>query len=432
MKSLWKQDTPLDPTFAPINSSLCADWFLLPYEIRLQRAHTKTLEAAGILTATERGEVEYALEQIEIRFGQAPCPSSAAEDLHTWMEGAIVELIGKTGTKIHAARSRNDQVATLLLLYLAAEGERLGKEISSLVAVCCRRALEWSDAVFPLQTHAQFAVPGTVGFWVLRYAVSLDRIRQHAAYFTDRWRRFCPLGSGAAAGSSIPIDRCVQASELGFEQPSLNALASTSTRDECLEYLFLAAQTSLHLQSFAADVISFSQTPFGWTNYPRAFGTGSSMMPNKTNPDAMELLRGESCAILAALPQAMMLLKGLPSGYNRDLQCIKPIVHKTADGMLSLLRMTTAFLEQLQFDRDRLKTSLALGNLDATLRMERLVTQGVPLRKAHATVAAELRTASSNTPSDDLDCSAYQTIGGANPKETQRVAEAILASLERT
>lgn len=432
MKSLWKQDAPLDPTFAPINASLCEDWFLLPYEIKLQRAHARTLEAAGILTASDRGEVDRALEQIESRFGQAPCPSSEAEDLHTWMEGAIVERIGEAGAKIHTARSRNDQVATLLLLYLVAEGERLWCEIASLVAVCCRRALEWREDVFPLQTHAQFAVPGTVGFWVLRYAVSLDRMRQHASYFTDRWRQFCPLGSGAAAGSSIPIDRRVQARELGFDQPSLNALASTGTRDECLEYLFLAAQTSLHLQSFAADVIAFSQTPFGWTNYPRAFGTGSSMMPNKTNPDAMELLRGESCAILAALPQAMMLLKGLPSGYNRDLQCIKPIVHRTAESLTALLRMTTAFLEQLQFDQDRLKASLTLGNLDATLRMERLVTQGVPLRKAHATVAAELRTGSAAAPGDDLDCSAYQTIGGANPKETQRVAEAILSSLDFT
>jgi len=422
----------LNATFAPINASLSDDWFLLPYEIKLQRAHAKTLEAAGILTASERGEVDRALEQIESRFGQAPCPSSDAEDLHTWMEGAIVELIGETGARIHTARSRNDQVATLLLLYVVNKGEELGRQLASLTAVCCRRALEWRENVFPFQTHAQFAVPGTVGFWILRYAVSLDRIRQHAAYFTDRWQTFCPLGSGAAAGSSIPIDRRVQASELGFEQPSLNALASTSTRDECLEYLFLAAQTSLHLQSFAADVISFSQTPFAWTNYPRAFGTGSSMMPNKTNPDAMELLRGESCAILAALSQATMLLKGLPSGYNRDLQCIKPIVHRTAESLAALLRMTTAFLEQLQFDREKLRASLTLGNLDATLRMERLVAEGVPLRKAHATVAAELRTASAAAASDDLDCSAYQTIGSANPKETQRVAEAILAALERT
>jgi argininosuccinate lyase len=223
MAVLWKQDVPLDPTFAPINASLREDWFLLPYEIRLQRAHALTLEAAGILTSSERRDVDRGLDQIESRFGQSPCPTSDAEDLHTWIECSLVELIGETGKKVHTARSRNDQVATLLLLYLIAEGEGFGRSLSSLVALCCRRALEWREDLFPLQTHAQFAVPGTVGFWILRYAVSLDRIRGHAAYFRNRWREFCPLGSGAAAGSSIPIDRRVQARELGFEQPSLSA-----------------------------------------------------------------------------------------------------------------------------------------------------------------------------------------------------------------
>jgi len=271
-----------------------------------------------------------------------------------------------------------------------------------------------------------------VGFWILRYAVSLNRIRGHAAYSTEGSREFCPLGAGAAAGSSIPIDRRVQARELGFEQPSPNALTSTSTRDECLEYLSLAAQTSLHLQSFAADVIAFSQTPFGWTNYPRAFGTGSSMMPNKTNPNAMELLRGESCAVIAALPEAVMLLKGLPSGYNGDLQCIKPIVRRTVEKLDAPLRTSTGFLAKLEFDRDRLKACLAMGHLDATLRMERMVRQGIPLRQAHGMVAAKLRTPPASTEGGDLDCGAYQTLGGANPEETRRAAEAILSSLDST
>jgi len=432
MAALWKQDVPLDPTFAPINASLREDWFLLPFEIKLQGAHARALEAAGILTASEREDLDRALEQIQRRFGEASCPESDAEDLHTWIEARLVDLTGETGKKIHTGRSRNDQVATLLVLYLIAEGERLAQQLATFVRIGCRRALDWSEFVFPLQTHTQFAAPGTVGFWALRYVVTLDNLRRSALYFSDRWRQYCPLGSGAVAGSSIPIDRRLQARELGFVQPSQNALASTTTRDECLDYLFLAAQTALHLQSLATDVIAFSQTPLAWTTYPRAFSTGSSMMPNKTNPDAMELLRGECCAIVTALQEAMMLMKGLPSGYNRDLQCIKPILHRTAERLAALLRMTNAFLEQLQFDRERLKTCLTLGNLDATLRMERLVAEGVPLRKAHATVASELRTASAAAASNDLDCSAYQTLGGANPEETRRVAEAILSSLDST
>lgn len=390
------------------------------------------MEAAGILTPSERRDVDRGLDQIESRFGQSPCPTSDAEDLHTWIEDLLVELIGESGKKIHTARSRNDQVATLLLLYLITQGEVLCRRLSSLVALCCRRALEWREDPFPLQTHAQFAVPGTVGFWILRYAVSLDRIRGHVAYYRDRWREFCPLGSGAAAGSSIPIDRLIQARELGFGQPSLNALASTGTRDECLEYLFLAAQTSLQLQSFAADIIAFSQTPFSWTNYPREFGTGSSMMPNKTNPDAMELLRGEGCSIIAALPEAMMLLKGLPSGYNRDLQCIKPIVRRVVEKLDALLQMSTAFIATLDFDRERLKSSLRVGHLDATLRMERMVVRGIPLRQAHRMMAEQLHEPSASTNASDLNCCDYQTMGSAQPEETRRVAEAILSTIDST
>lgn len=430
----------------------------------MQGAHARALEAAGILTAGEREDVARSLERIQRQFGEASCPESDAEDLHTWIEARLVELIGDTGKKIHTARSRNDQVATLLVLYLISEGQRLAKQLSITVGVCCRRALDWSEYVFPLQTHTQFAAPGNVGFWVLRYAVPLDGIRRHALYLTDRWRQYCPLGSGAVAGSSIPIDRSIQARELGFVQPSPNALASTGTRDECLEYLFLAAQTALHLQSFATDVIAFSQTPFAWTIYPRAFSTGSSMMPNKTNPDAMELLRGDCCAIVTALPEAMMLMKGLPSGYNRDLQSIKPIVRRTAEKLDALLRMTTAFLEKLDFDRQRLAESLKMGRVDATLRMERLVVQGTPLRDAHGIVAAELGTqderhegtearshegtkarsvprqlwsgqarvhegTNARRHDENEYTESYQTVGSASPAETRRVAKEILSSL---
>ena len=342
----------------------------------------------------------------------------------------LVDLIGETGKKIHTARSRNDQVATLLLLYLIAQGERLTELLTKFVQACCRRALEWSEYVFPLQTHTQFAAPGTVGFWVVKYAVTLDQVRRRALYFASEWRRYCPLGSGAVAGSSIPVDRHVQARELGFAQPSPNALASTSTRDECLEYLFVAAETALHMQSFAADVIAFSQTPFAWTKYPKGFGTGSSMMPNKTNPDAMELLRGGGCAIVAGLHEAMMLMKGLPSGYNRDLQCIKPIVRRTAENLDALLGMTTAFLEKLDFDRERLAASMKLGNLDATLRMERLVLEGTPLREAHRRVATELETQSVQEQTGrETGAGAYRTVGSASHEETCRVAKELLAGL---
>jgi argininosuccinate lyase len=410
--------------------SLQQDWFLLPFEIKLQAAHARALEAAGILTPREREQINACLEQLQRDFGGAACPQSDAEDLHTWIETQLVDLVGEAGKKIHTARSRNDQVATLLVLYVIEAGRRLEQNLARFVRVCASRALDWSDYVFPLQTHAQFAAPGSLGCWILRFAVTLERIRRHAIYFVDQWKLYCPLGSGAVAGSSIPIDRRIQATELGFAHPSPNALASTGTRDECLEYLFLAAQVALHLQSLAADVIAFSQTPFGWTIYPRGFGTGSSMMPNKRNPDAMELLRGECCSILAAPQEALFLLKGLPSGYNRDLQTIKPFVHRTVEKLDELVSMATAFLEALDFDPDRLKESLGLGDIDATLRMEQLVMQGMPLREAHGAVAKQIGGGAMSTSSDGkLNAGAYQTVGCASPAETRRVAAEILSHL---
>lgn len=378
--------------------------------------------------------IDRAVGEIEREFGDAPCPATDAEDIHTWIESKLVEFAGEAGRKIHTARSRNDQVATLLVLYLIDAGQRLASRFAGLTRVFCERAKAWSDLAFPLQTHAQFAAPGTVGFWALRYAVAFERSRDFLALCLGAWRKCCPLGSGAVAGSSIGIDRRIQAMELGFDGPSPSALYSTTARDECLELLAVMAHASLHLQSFAADIIAFSQTPFGWTKYPTAFGTGSSMMPNKANPDAMELLRGECSGILSAHAHALTLLKGLPSGYNRDLQCLKPIVRGTVEKLAFLVEMTTAFMGELDFDRDRLSAAMQQGHIDATLRMEAKVREGTPLRDAHHAVAEELTRSASPPVSDvaSLTVDQYTTIGSASPAETRRVANDLLAKLRPT
>lgn len=425
MRTLWKQDASLHPTFAKLNRSLEDDWFLLPYELDLQAAHAQTLQAAGILTESECADIRAALDRIGGAWSGKPCPDSTAEDIHTWIEQALTEAVGDAGRKIHTARSRNDQVATLLKMYVIEAAGQLADSFRLLASVFCTRAKDWADAIFPLQTHAQFAAPGSAGFWSLRYAAAFDRMRQRCVACVEQWQKTCPLGAGAVAGSSIPIDRNVQADMLGFAAPAVNALDATTTRDECLELLALIAQAGLHLQSFAADVIGFSQTPFAWTVYPKAFGTGSSMMPNKTNPDAMELLRGECAALQAAHGQALILLKGLPSGYNRDLQCIKPLVKNAVEKLGELCAMTHAFVEQLDFDRKKLEAALTSGHIDATLRMEQMVLDGTPLRDAHHAVAASLESGGSAYSADS-----YRTIGSASPSETRRIADSLLADLE--
>jgi len=415
-----------------LNRCLEEDWFLLPFELKLQRAHARALEAARILSALEHQALRTALDAIEREFGQAACPRSEAEDLHTWVEERLIASAGEAGRKVHTARSRNDQIATLLKMYVIDAGGRLKQDLAELVRVACHKAQAWADLAFPLQTHQQFAAPGSVGFWVLRYATGFDRVRRRLELSLREWRQYCPLGAGAVAGSSIPIDRRIQARELGFAEPAPNALDVTSTRDECLELLALATPFALHLQSLATDVIVFSQTALGWTRYPAEFATGSSMMPNKANPDAMELLRGECNAVTAAHAELVSILKGLPSGYNRDLQCVKPVVRRGAEKLHALADMAAAFLERLEFDPQRLAAALQQGNTGATLRMEENVLAGVPLREAHHAVATEVGDATDGSaPVIDSPLTRYRTLGSTNPSEVRRVADVILASLGR-
>ena len=387
----------------------------------------------GILSAAEHELLRGALDAIEGECSALPGPEVEAEDLHTWIEGKLTELTGAAGRKIHTARSRNDQIATLLKLYVIDVGERLAGELRELIRVSCERARTWAEFAFPLQTHQQYAAPGSVGFWVLRYATSFERVRRHLDACLKEWRRYCPLGAGAVAGSSIPLDRAIQARELGFAEPAPNALDATSTRDECLELLAVGTQLGLHLQSLATDVIVFSQTALGWTRYPTEFATGSSMMPNKANPDAMELLRGECNAVAASHAELVSILKGLPSGYNRDLQCVKPVVRRGAEKLHAAAQLAKAFLERLEFDRERLAAGLRLGNVGATLRMEEQVCRGTPLREAHRAVAEEVSATSDEaTPLIDTPLERYRTLGSANPAEVRRVAGELLESLGYT
>jgi argininosuccinate lyase len=423
MAALWRQKTELHPTFAPRNRCLPEDWFLLPYELKLQRAHGEALRAAGILSTAEFDALCAALEHLEQQYGGADCPESDTEDLHTWVEAALTTLAGDVGRRIHTARSRNDQVATLLALYAVDAGRQLRAQLGQLIECCCARAAAWADIAMPLHTHQQFAAPGSAGFWILRFVAGFERVRRRLEWCVNEWRQTCPLGSGAVAGSSVPIDRAIQARALGFAAPSPNALDSTSTRDACLELLAVGTQLALHLQSLAADVILFAQTPLGWIRYPPAFATGSSMMPNKANPDAMELLRGECNAVFAAQVEVVAILKGLPSGYNRDLQCIKPALRRGMETLHGLLAMTTAFVEQLAFDEARCAAALQLGHVGATLRMEEHVQAGEPLRSAHHAVAEEV--AAGADPADPRIVDPlyrYATAGGSHPDEVRRLA----------
>ncbi len=396
----------------------------------MQRAHVAALREAAILNDAERLAVLAALDDVERSFIAQDCPESSAEDLHTWIEGAVIERAGDAGRKLHTGRSRNDQIATLLKLYVIQSSSQIEAALREWVLTTTEKAIRWADVTAPMQTHAQFAAPGTMGFWILRYAVSAERIMRLFSTARDQWEEHCPLGSAAVAGTSIPIDRDIQAASLGFRRPSLNALDSTSTRDECLQLLAILTQLSLHYQSFAADLLGFSQTPFGWVAYPAAFASGSSMMPNKVNPDAMELLRGRCCSVQAAYVQLLLILKGLPSGYNRDLQCCKPIVHAAVQETLTLTGLLTAFLADLEWNEQALLAALSQGRMAATLEMERKVLQGMPMRIAHHEVAASVDQCGNEAQPNDVR--KYRSAGSAHPDETRRIANEIRRRLLAT
>lgn len=425
MATLWKQKQPLHPLFAELQGCLHDDWFLLEHEIALQAAHATVLLEAGVIDASTHADVGAALDHLTQEWSGAPAPDSTAEDLHTWIEEQITAACPEGGRRIHTARSRNDQVATLLLLHLRSAATELDAALGTFIATAAQRAIDWSHLQMPLQTHAQFAAPGSVGAWPLRFAASLSRSQRHLRFLRGEWAHWCPLGAGAVAGSSIAIDRQRQATLLGFDEPWPSSLDATSSRDACLELLAWSTGVALQLQSLATDGQGFAQTPFGFTKYPSALATGSSMMPNKSNPDALELLRGEANAVAAAHVQAVLLLKGLPSGYQRDLQCIKPLVRAVPETLSRLLALATVYLEALEFDADHLERALEQGDIGATLRMEARVASGAALRDAHHVESDGPGAASSH-----LDARAYQTTGSASPHHVREAARAFLQAGE--
>lgn len=418
MSTLWKTREPLHPLFAEIQDCLDDDWFLLDHEIALQRAHGAVLHAAGLLDDAQFAGLGEALDDIAATFDAGAVPASDAEDIHTWIENEITERCPGAGRRIHTARSRNDQVATLLLLHLRSAGARLASAVDALRAVLVRRAEDWADLQMPLQTHQQFAAPGSVGAWPLRYAASLSRTSRHLAFLCTEWSRWCPLGAGAVAGSSLPIDRAMQAELLGFDEAWPSSVDATSSRDACLEMLSVCTQLALQLQALAADGQAFAQTPFAFTHYPGALATGSSMMPNKSNPDALELLRGEANAAAGAEMQAVLVLKGLPSGYQRDLQCVKPLVRDIPARMIRLIDLARTYVDATEFDPERLAAALSAGDVGATLRMERRIEAGEAMRSAHHVEAdGEAEDGA------EADATAYRTSGSASPAAVRACAK---------
>ncbi|HZI61885.1 MAG TPA: argininosuccinate lyase [Pyrinomonadaceae bacterium] len=378
-----------DPGFAAFNNSFRFDRRLFEADVTASIAYTEALENARVITAEEGAQIRDALKKIFDRGCQDDAPE---EDVHSFVEARLVELIGDAGRKLHTGRSRNDQVATDFRLWLRQGIDNLDATLRLTQTALLDFADANSEIVIPGYTHLQRAQPVLLAHWCLAYFEMLSRDRERLID-TRRRVNVMPLGSAALAGTSFPIDRAALAQSLGFEDVTKNSLDAVSDRDFCVEFLSACSLIMVHLSRLAEDVIVYATTEFGFFELGDAIATGSSLMPQKKNPDSMELVRGKAGRVFGDLLGLLTTLKGLPLAYNKDMQEDKEAVFDAFDTVTASLQVTSIVLTNITVT----KPSLG-GYMNATELADYLVRKGMPFRDAHEIVgrvvvrAIELKT----------------------------------------
>lgn len=383
---------PLDPEFEHWQRSFKFDVRLLRYELAASGAHARALKNAGVLSGDELISILQGLEQIGERAASSPSflDDSEAEDVHHFVEKQLVALIGETGYKLHSGRSRNEQIATDLRLYVRAAIDQVRQEIGELCTVLCDRAEQASDAAMPAYTHLQRAEPVLAGHWLLAYVEMFLRDAERLADCRKRLN-LCPLGSGAVAGATLPLDRSLMAQNLGFDGPTANSVDATSDRDFAIEFVNTLSLLATHLSRWAEEMILFSTQEYGFVELPEAYSTGSSAMPQKKNPDLLELVRGKSGRVVGNATALMVTLKGLPLAYNKDLQETQEPVFDSTDTLLRMLPLVTGFMKVVEFRRERMQHAAESGFMNAWAAATYLVNRGVPSRLAHERIGKAVR-----------------------------------------
>ncbi len=372
----------LDPLMEEFNASIAFDRRLWQADIRGSQAYAQALARAGLLTANEAEQIVAGLEQVAAEWRAEQFEVKAGdEDIHTANERRLTELIGPVAGKLHTGRSRNDQVATDLRLWLREELTKSEQKLHTLIEVATERAESEIDLLMPGYTHLQPAQPTRWSHWLLGHAWAWQRDAQRLQDLLPRVN-LLPLGNGALAGNPFPIDRDWLAQELGFAAPTPNSLDGVSDRDFVAETLFWATMTMLHISRWAEDLIIYSSREFGFVTLADAYSTGSSLMPQKKNPDSLELLRGKAGRVFGDMSGLLMTLKGLPSTYNKDLQEDKEPLFDAIDTLAGALPIAAGALATLTVKRDTMAQALVPEML-ATDLAEYLVRKGVPFRETH-------------------------------------------------
>ncbi|TPX62515.1 argininosuccinate lyase [Powellomyces hirtus] len=415
MASLWggRFTGKSDPLMQSFNESLRFDRRMWKADIVGSQAYAKALSKAGILTAEERDQLVDGLEAVGKEWAAGNFKSVPTdEDIHTANERRLGELVGSVAGKLHTGRSRNDQVATDMRLWLRDEAHQLLAFLKELIGAAVARAEKEVSIVMPGYTHLQRAQPIRWSHLLLSYAWSWHADAERLEQLIKRMNQL-PLGSGALAGNPFNVDREFLAKELGFDSPMPNSLYGVSDRDFVAEILFWCSLTMVHLSKFAEDLIIYSSAEFGFVQLADAYSTGSSLMPQKKNPDSLELIRGKTGRVFGGMSGFMMTLKGLPSTYNKDLQEDKEPMFDAVDTLTACLQIATGTVSTLTVNAEKMKASLS-NDMLATDLAEYLVRKGVPFRETHHIAGRAVKMAEDRgVPMSELSIQDFQTLHAA-------------------
>jgi len=415
-KGRFSQDT--SSLVQQFGESISYDWRLFPHDIAGSIAHARAQVKAGILTEDEFSQIETGLKEIlkDIKEGNFEFKTSL-EDIHMNVESELTRRIGAAGAKLHTARSRNDQVATDTRLYCRTEIDGLIGAITGLQLALLDRADRYSSAVIPGYTHLQRGQPVTAGHHFLAYIEMLERDKSRLVDCRKRLN-VSPLGSGALAGSTINLDRVAIASELGFDSVTRNSMDAIADRDYIAEVLFIISLCGAHLSRLSEDLILWCSSEFAFAALSDAHTTGSSLMPQKKNPDVCELTRGKTGRLVGNLMNLLVAIKGLPLTYNRDLQEDKPPLFDSVDTLRLILAVNTEMIGAMELREQNCRAAASDPMLLATDLADYLVKKGVPFRHAHELVGKAVAEAvATGTPLDQLDLAAIDPAYGPDAKD---------------
>jgi len=421
----FQQDT--DPRVEAFTESISFDRRLYEVDVRGSLAHARMLAHVDLISDDECAQICEGLDQIkgEIESGDFEFKAEL-EDIHMHIESALIERIGDVGRKLHTGRSRNDQVSTDLRLYVRDCIDELDQLLENCQRAFLGRCEKDDGVILPGYTHLQRAQPVLAAHYWLAYCEKLQRDRER---LKDCRRRvnISPLGAAALAGSSLPIDREFTATALGFDGIAANSLDVSSDRDFMTEFVFTLSLVSAHLSTWCEEWIIWFTTEFSFLKLPDAYTTGSSIMPQKRNPDVLELIRGKTARVMAAVPQLLILIKSLPMAYNRDLQEDKLAMFDAFDTVKACLELTPSIVAGAELQREQIESRLEDGFLDATALMEYLIRLGVPMRTGHETVGklvaecearscrlADLSLEELKTACDLIEQNVYSILGAKN------------------